>query len=43
LGEECEVFINGVFGNVFVGGIVEGDEDVEENYGDDEVVNVVEN
>lgn len=42
LGEEGEVLVNCVFGDVFIGGIVEGDEDVEKDDGDDEVVDVVE-
>jgi hypothetical protein len=30
-GEERHVFVSGVFGYVFVSGVVEGDEDIEEN------------
>ena len=33
LGEEGHVFVDGVVGDVGVGGVVEGDEDVEEDWG----------
>ena len=42
LGEEGHVFVNGVVGDVLVGGVVEGDEDVEEDDHDDEGEDVVE-
>lgn len=42
LGEESHVFVDSVGGDVFVGGIVEGDEDVEEDDHDEEGEDVVE-
>lgn len=33
MGEEGHVFVDGVVGDVGVGGVVEGDEDVEEDCG----------
>lgn len=42
LGEEGHVFVRGVAGDVLVGRVVEGDEDVEQDYHDDEGKDVVE-